>query len=92
MVMFALSLSEDRASKQERREEIMEGLGDLTKALHDLLTSLLLGGTILTQRQSEHDHSHKPKQERREEIMEGLGQISEQFKQILKLNDPIKDL
>jgi glucosamine--fructose-6-phosphate aminotransferase (isomerizing) len=24
--------------------------------------------------------------------MEGLGQISEQFKQILKLNDPIKDL
>jgi glucosamine--fructose-6-phosphate aminotransferase (isomerizing) len=46
MVMFALSLSEDRASKQKRREEIMEG----------------------------------------------LGQISEQFKQILKLNDPIKEL
>ncbi|KAJ5142069.1 hypothetical protein N7526_003064 [Penicillium atrosanguineum] len=46
MVMFALSLSEDRASKQKRREEIMEG----------------------------------------------LGKISDQFKEILKLNDPIKDM
>lgn len=46
MVMFALSLSEDRASKQERRESIMEG----------------------------------------------LGKISEQFREILKLNDPIKEL
>lgn len=44
MVMFALSLSEDRASKQQRREEIMEG----------------------------------------------LSKISDQFKEILKLNDPIK--
>jgi glucosamine--fructose-6-phosphate aminotransferase (isomerizing) len=46
MVMFALSLSEDRASKQKRREEIMEG----------------------------------------------LGKVSEQFKEILKLNDAIKDM
>jgi len=46
MVMFALSLSEDRASKQKRREEIMEG----------------------------------------------LGQISEQFKHVLKLDQPIKEL
>ena len=44
MMMFALSLSEDRASKQKRREDIMNG----------------------------------------------LGQVSEQFKQILKLSDPIK--
>lgn len=44
MMMFALSLSEDRASKQKRREDIMNG----------------------------------------------LGQVSEQFKQILKLNEPIK--
>ena len=44
MMMFALSLSEDRASKQKRREDIMDG----------------------------------------------LAHISEQFKQILKLNDPIK--
>ncbi|MCJ1340464.1 glutamine--fructose-6-phosphate transaminase (isomerizing) [Bachmanniomyces sp. S44760] len=46
MMMFALSLSEDRASKQKRREDIMNG----------------------------------------------LAHISEQFKQILKLNDPIKAL
>ncbi|KAL9638825.1 MAG: hypothetical protein Q9164_001305 [Protoblastenia rupestris] len=44
MMMFALSLSEDRASKQKRREDVMNG----------------------------------------------LAQISEQFKQILKLNEPIK--
>ena len=44
MMMFALSLSEDRASKQKRREDIMNG----------------------------------------------LALISEQFKQILKLNEPIK--
>ena len=46
MIMFALSLSEDRASKQKRREEIIDG----------------------------------------------LGKISEQFKEILKLNEPIKAL
>lgn len=44
MMMFALSLSEDRSSKQKRREDIMNG----------------------------------------------LAHVSEQFKQILKLNDPIK--
>lgn len=44
MMMFALSLSEDRASKHQRREDIMNG----------------------------------------------LAHISEQFKEILKLNDPIK--
>ncbi|OJJ47422.1 hypothetical protein ASPZODRAFT_93805 [Penicilliopsis zonata CBS 506.65] len=46
MVMFALSLSEDRASKQKRREEIMDG----------------------------------------------LAQVSGQFKEILKLNEPIKEM
>ncbi|KAI9704273.1 MAG: glutamine--fructose-6-phosphate transaminase (isomerizing) [Candelina mexicana] len=46
MIMFALSLSEDRSSKQKRREDIMEG----------------------------------------------LERISEQFKHILKLNEPIKQL
>ena len=46
MMMFALSLSEDRASKQKRREDIMDG----------------------------------------------LAHISEQFKQILKLNDSIKEM
>ena len=46
MMMFALSLSEDRASKQKRREDIMNG----------------------------------------------LAHVSEQFKQILKLNDPIKSM
>ncbi|KAG8525443.1 glutamine--fructose-6-phosphate transaminase (isomerizing) [Bacidia gigantensis] len=44
MMMFALSLSEDRASKQKRREDIMNG----------------------------------------------LALVSDQFKQILKLNDPVK--
>jgi glucosamine--fructose-6-phosphate aminotransferase (isomerizing) len=46
MVMFALSLSEDRASKAKRREEIVEG----------------------------------------------LGKVSDQFRQILKLNEPIKEM
>ncbi|KAI9772231.1 MAG: glutamine--fructose-6-phosphate transaminase (isomerizing) [Geoglossum simile] len=46
MVMFALSLSEDRASKQKRREDIMDG----------------------------------------------LAKVSEQFKHILKLNEPIKEM
>ena len=46
MMMFALSLSEDRASKQQRREDIMNG----------------------------------------------LAHISDQFKEILKLNDPIKEM
>ena len=46
MIMFALSLSEDRVSKAQRRVEIMQG----------------------------------------------LARVSEQFKQILKLNDPIKAL
>jgi glucosamine--fructose-6-phosphate aminotransferase (isomerizing) len=39
MVMFALSLSEDRASKKARREEIMQGLADVSgqiKAILDL--------------------------------------------------------
>jgi len=46
MVMFALSLSEDRASKQKRREDIMDG----------------------------------------------LAKVSDQFREILKLNDPIKEM
>ncbi|KKZ60396.1 glutamine-fructose-6-phosphate transaminase (isomerizing) [[Emmonsia] crescens] len=46
MVMFALSLSEDRASKQKRREDIMDG----------------------------------------------LSKVSDQFRQILKLNEPIKEM
>ena len=46
MMMFALSLSEDRASKQQRREDIMNG----------------------------------------------LAHISDQFKEILKLNEPIKEM
>lgn len=46
MIMFALSLSEDRQSKQKRREELIEG----------------------------------------------LGKVSEQFREILKLNDPIKQM
>jgi len=37
MVMFALSLSEDRASKQHRREEIMEGLGKVSGQFKDVL-------------------------------------------------------
>ncbi|KAJ5217523.1 glucosamine--fructose-6-phosphate aminotransferase [Penicillium citrinum] len=37
MVMFALSLSEDRASKQKRREEIMEGLGKVSEQFREIL-------------------------------------------------------
>lgn len=37
MVMFALSLSEDRASKKERREEIMKGLGEVSGQIKQIL-------------------------------------------------------
>lgn len=37
MVMFALSLSEDRASKQARREEIMEGLSKISGQIQECL-------------------------------------------------------
>lgn len=37
MVMFALSLSEDRASKQQRRKEIMEGLGRISEQVKETL-------------------------------------------------------
>ncbi|KAF3097244.1 glutamine--fructose-6-phosphate transaminase (isomerizing) [Orbilia oligospora] len=37
LVMFALSLSEDRASKSKRREEIMEGLGRVSGQIKTLL-------------------------------------------------------
>lgn len=37
MVMFALSLSEDRASKQKRREEIMEGLSQVSGQIKTIL-------------------------------------------------------
>ncbi|KAI0008880.1 hypothetical protein F4779DRAFT_412612 [Xylariaceae sp. FL0662B] len=37
MVMFALSLSEDRASKQRRREEIIEGLGQISEQIKEIL-------------------------------------------------------
>ncbi|KAK4240318.1 hypothetical protein C8A03DRAFT_31544 [Achaetomium macrosporum] len=37
MVMFALSLSEDRASKQKRREEIMEGLSKISDQIKSVL-------------------------------------------------------
>lgn len=37
MVMFALSLSEDRASKQKRREEIMEGLSKVSEQFKECL-------------------------------------------------------
>ena len=37
MVMFALSLSEDRASKHHRRQEIMEGLGAVSDQIRDIL-------------------------------------------------------
>jgi len=37
MVMFALSLSEDRTSKQHRREEIMEGLGKISGQIKEIL-------------------------------------------------------
>ncbi|KAK3355771.1 glucosamine-fructose-6-phosphate aminotransferase [Neurospora tetraspora] len=38
MVMFALSLGEDRASKKQRREEIMEGLGKISEQISAVLT------------------------------------------------------
>lgn len=37
LVMFALSLSEDRASKQKRREDIMEGLGRISDQFKEIL-------------------------------------------------------
>lgn len=37
MMMFALSLSEDRASKQKRREDIMEGLGKISEQFRHIL-------------------------------------------------------
>lgn len=37
MVMFALSLSEDRASKKERREEIMQGLSQISGQIKEIL-------------------------------------------------------
>ncbi|KAI9668149.1 MAG: glutamine--fructose-6-phosphate transaminase (isomerizing) [Bathelium mastoideum] len=37
MVMFALSLSEDKYSKQHRREEIMEGLGKISDQFKEVL-------------------------------------------------------
>ena len=37
MVMFALSLSEDRASKAQRRLEIMEGLGKISEQIKQIL-------------------------------------------------------
>lgn len=38
MVMFALSLSEDRASKTQRRIEIMEGLSKISQQISEVLT------------------------------------------------------
>lgn len=38
MVMFALSLSEDRASKQQRRIEIMDGLSKISQQISEVLT------------------------------------------------------
>ena len=37
MMMFALSLSEDRASKQKRREDIMNGLAQISDQLRQIL-------------------------------------------------------
>lgn len=37
MAMFALSLSEDRASKQQRREDIMEGLAKISDQYREIL-------------------------------------------------------
>jgi len=37
MVMFALSLSEDRASKQKRREEIIDGLANISAQIKSVL-------------------------------------------------------
>ncbi|MCJ1281951.1 glutamine--fructose-6-phosphate transaminase (isomerizing) [Xylographa opegraphella] len=39
MIMFALSLSEDRASKQKRREDIMNGLAHISDQIKELLKS-----------------------------------------------------
>ena len=38
MVMFALSLSEDRHSKQARHKEIMEGLGNISSQIQEILS------------------------------------------------------
>jgi hypothetical protein len=38
-------------------ESLLELLRDLGKTVHDLLTPLLLGGTVLAERQREHDHA-----------------------------------
>ncbi|CAK7229888.1 glutamine--fructose-6-phosphate transaminase (isomerizing) [Sporothrix bragantina] len=38
MIMFALSLSEDRASKQQRREEIIQGLANISGQIKSVLT------------------------------------------------------
>ncbi|CAK7268990.1 glutamine--fructose-6-phosphate transaminase (isomerizing) [Sporothrix epigloea] len=38
MIMFALSLSEDRASKQQRREEIIAGLANISSQIKSVLT------------------------------------------------------
>jgi glucosamine--fructose-6-phosphate aminotransferase (isomerizing) len=37
MMMFALSLSEDRTSKQKRREDIMDGLGRISDQFKEIL-------------------------------------------------------
>lgn len=37
MIMFALSLSEDRASKAKRREEVIEGLGKVSNQFREIL-------------------------------------------------------
>jgi len=37
MIMFALSLGEDRASKQKRREELIEGLGKVSDQFREIL-------------------------------------------------------
>ena len=37
MIMFALTLSEDRASKQKRREEIMDGLARISDQFREIL-------------------------------------------------------
>ena len=37
MIMFALSLSEDRASKQQRREHIINGLGKISDQIREIL-------------------------------------------------------
>lgn len=37
MIMFALSLSEDRSSKQQRREDIINGLGKISEQFREIL-------------------------------------------------------